>query len=96
MPLCIAEFYLQIVTKRRADERTRTADLLITSELFLLDEQPILHHLGLRRVYWTVTNVKVGTTCVGVLSNSRESDSPAPIGPGLCKMLNATFEEDPL
>jgi hypothetical protein len=26
-------FYLQIGTKKRADERTRTADLLITSEL---------------------------------------------------------------
>ena len=28
--------------KRRADERTRTADLLITSELFLLDDT-LLH-----------------------------------------------------
>jgi hypothetical protein len=31
--LWIPEFYLQIRRKKRADERTRTADLLITSEL---------------------------------------------------------------
>lgn len=30
---CSSAFYLQIRTKKRADERTRTADLLITSEL---------------------------------------------------------------
>jgi hypothetical protein len=36
---------------RRADERTRTADLFITSELFLLDEQQ-LYYLGLRPVYF--------------------------------------------
>jgi hypothetical protein len=32
-PLWISEFSLQTATKQRADERTRTADLLITSEL---------------------------------------------------------------
>jgi hypothetical protein len=57
------------------DERTRTAFLLITSALFLLDEQPALDHLGLRPVYWTATKVKVGTICVHVLSNSRKYGS---------------------
>ena len=32
MPLCIPEFSLQNARKKRADERTRTADLLITSD----------------------------------------------------------------
>ncbi len=31
-PLCPPKFSLQIAIKRRADERTRTADLLITSD----------------------------------------------------------------
>jgi hypothetical protein len=34
MPLRHSAFYLQIATKWRADERTRTADLLITSEKY--------------------------------------------------------------
>jgi hypothetical protein len=38
------EFYLQIGAKQRADERTRTADLLITSELLYL-----LSYVGLLR-----------------------------------------------
>jgi hypothetical protein len=54
------------------DERTRTAGPLITSELFLLDEQPALHHLDLRPVYWTATNVQAGTIWVHVLSNTRK------------------------
>jgi hypothetical protein len=37
-------FYLQNLGKRRADERTRTADLLITSELLYL-----LSYVGLCR-----------------------------------------------
>ena len=31
-PLYVPEFYLQNARKKRADERTRTADLLITSD----------------------------------------------------------------
>jgi hypothetical protein len=62
--------------KKRADERTRTADLLITRELFLLDEKRALHLLSFRPVYWTATNVKVGTICVRVLSNARIYRSP--------------------
>ena len=50
--------------------------LLITNELFLLAEQPASHFLGLRSVYWTATKVKVGTTCVRVLSNSRKFETP--------------------
>ncbi len=65
-------FYLQIGTFWRADERTRTADLLITSELFLLDEQPALHLFDLRPVYRTAIKVQVGTICVHVLSNTRK------------------------
>ena len=55
--------------KYRADERTRTAFLLTTSELFLLEEQPAPHFLGLRPIYWSATKVKVGTICGYVLSN---------------------------
>ncbi len=65
--------------RERADERTRTADLLITRELFLLDEQPALHYLGLRLLYWTATKVKVGTICAYVLSNFRELEEPITI-----------------
>ncbi len=54
----------------RADERTQTAHLLIMSELFLLDEQPALHHFDLRSVYWSSTKVQAGTICVHVLSNT--------------------------
>ena len=43
-PLWIPELYLQIERKKRADERTRTADLLITSELLYL-----LSYVGLFR-----------------------------------------------
>jgi hypothetical protein len=32
-PLYTTQFFLQIVRKKRADERTRTSDLLITSAL---------------------------------------------------------------
>src|SRR5918994_4522201 len=32
VPWCRSTFYLQIAIKQRADERTRTADLLITSD----------------------------------------------------------------
>jgi hypothetical protein len=74
-PSPLTPFLLQIETIERADERTRTACLLITSALFLLDEQPALDHLGLRPVYWTATKVKVGTICVHVLSNSRKYGS---------------------
>ena len=63
--------FLQVLqVKKRADERTRTADLLITSELILLVEQSTLHQLGLERIYRTVTTVKVGTICVDLVSNS--------------------------
>jgi hypothetical protein len=41
-----------------------------TSELFLLDEQPALHHFGLRPVNWTATKVQAGTICVRVPSNT--------------------------
>jgi len=56
----------------RADERTRTADLIsLRVSSFPRAEQPAPRFLSLRPVYWTVTNVKVGTNCVSVLSNSR-------------------------
>ena len=64
---------------KRAEERTRTAYLLITRELFLLDEKPPLHLLGLRPVYWTATKVKVGTICVYVVANSRKLEAPTKI-----------------
>ena len=34
---------------------------LTTCELFLLEEQPAPHFLGLGPIYWTATKVKVGT-----------------------------------
>jgi hypothetical protein len=58
--------------KKGADERTRTADLLITSELFQLDEQPAPHLFDFRPVYRTAIKVQVGTICVHVLSNTRK------------------------
>jgi hypothetical protein len=50
--------------------RTRTADLLITSVLFLLEEQPAPQFLGLRLIYWSATNVEASTICGSVLSNT--------------------------
>jgi hypothetical protein len=58
------------------DEWTRIADLLIRRELFLLDEKRALHLLSFRPVYWTATDVKVGTICVHVLSNARTLETP--------------------
>jgi hypothetical protein len=46
-----------------------------------LDEPPELHHLILRLTYWTAT--KVGTICVHVISNTRESFTPGTNTPTL-------------
>ena len=56
---------------RRADERTRTADLLITSEL--LDHRTIDSlrvSFLLSPSHRTVTNVRVGTAGVDTVANS--------------------------
>jgi hypothetical protein len=76
-PLHCSAFYLQIARKR---EPTSGLEPLTpapaTSELFLLEEQPAPHFLGLRLIYWSATKVKVGTMCVHVLSNTSEHKIP--------------------
>jgi hypothetical protein len=69
----------QISGIKRADEGTRTPGLLITSELFLLDEQPPPHFLSLRSVNWTAAKVKVGTICVHLVSDTKKLEEPITI-----------------
>jgi hypothetical protein len=59
-------FYLQIETKKRADERTRTADLLITSELLYQ-----LSYVGLLRAQ-SIPQGRRAFTQTGLTQSSTE------------------------